>query len=206
MQGTRQAAAASAFLLKTNLIGEPTGVSNFLTLEECQTIIGSGDQNLDLTVAKTEDHNVHENLRRSEIAWLNPNGEHAWLFNRIKECMNEVNANWFGYNLIGFEGIQFTKYSFKKDQHSDFYSSHRDTTMLPGGTVRKLSFTVQLSDPETYAGGDVVLYTTLTDSTPIPRTRGSISFFPSYTIHEVIPLTQGTRYSLVGWAFGPAFV
>ena len=194
------------FLLKANLVGQPTGLNNFLTPEECKTIIGIGENHLELEVAKTEDHQVHENLRKSEISWFDPTSEHTWLFNKIRDCINDVNTNWFGYNLIGFERVQFTKYSHKKNGQPDFYSSHKDTALLPGGTIRKLSFTVQLSGSETYNGGDVVLYNTLTDSIPLSRGLGSISFFPSYTIHEVMPVTKGIRYSLVGWAYGPAFV
>lgn len=194
------------FLLRSNLVGQATSVNNFLTPEECKAIVGSGENNLDLQVAKTEDHQVHQDLRKSEISWLDPNGEHAWLFNRIRDCTNDINAHWFGYNLIGFEGIQFTKYSYNKDGHPDYYSSHKDTALLPGGTIRKLSFTIQLSDPETYDGGDVVLYSSLTDSLALTGALGSISFFPSYTIHEVRPVTKGIRYSLVGWCCGPAFI
>ena len=57
-----------------------------------------------------------------------------------------------------------------------------------------------------YDGGEVLLYNTLSDSITLSRALGSISFFPSYTIHEVLPVTRGTRYSLVGWVYGPAFV
>ena len=196
----------SFFLLRSNLVGQPTGLNTFLTPEECKTLISSGENNLELKVAKTEDHQVHQNLRKSEICWFNPDGVHAWLFNKIRDCMHDVNTQWFGYNLIGFEGIQFTKYSYNKNEDPDFYSSHKDTVLLPGGTIRKLSFTIQLSDPETYQGGDVVLYNSLIDSVTLSGALGSISFFPSYTIHEVKPVTQGTRYSLVGWACGPAFI
>jgi len=194
------------FLLKSNVVGQPTFVDGFLTPDECRSIIASGESHLDLNVAKTEDHQVHQNLRKSDIGWLDSNGEYAWLFNRIRDCVNAVNADWFRYDLIGFEGIQFTRYSSSKDGHPDFYSSHKDTALLPGGTVRKLSFTIQLTDPETYEGGDVVLYNSLIDTANLSRALGSISFFPSYTIHEVMPVTRGARYSLVGWACGPAFV
>jgi hypothetical protein len=54
----------SFFLLRSNLVGQPTGLNNFLTAEECKTIISSGENNLQLKVAKTEDHHVHENLRK----------------------------------------------------------------------------------------------------------------------------------------------
>lgn len=194
------------FLLKSNVVGQPTFLADFLTPEECRTLVGSGEGRLGLQVARTEDHGVHENLRKSEIGWLDSDGEYAWLFDRIRECTNAVNADWFRYDLIGFEGLQFTKYACNKDARPDFYSSHKDTALLPGGTVRKLSFTIQLSDPETYEGGDVVLYNSLIDTANLSRALGSISFFPSYTIHEVTPVTRGVRHSLVGWACGPAFV
>jgi PKHD-type hydroxylase len=192
-------------LLRPNPTGQPTCVNAFLTPQECQTLISSGENDLELQIAKTEDHQIHESLRKSQISWFDPNGANAWLFNRIRDCINEVNAHWFGYRLDGFEGIQFTKYSCNKNQQGDFYSSHKDTVMLPGGTVRKLSFTIQLSDPETYEGGEVILYNSLIDCAPLSRATGSMSLFPSYTIHEVRPVTKGIRYSLVGWCCGPAF-
>ena len=195
------------FNLRPDLVGQPTFVGNLLTPEECKAIISGGESNLQLEPGKTEGDQgqVRENLRKSEISWLTPDGEHRWLFDRIRDCINAVNSVWFRYTLVGFEGIQFTKYSNKGGQ-SDFYSSLTDTASLAGGNVRKLSFTIQLSDPETYSGGDVLLYSSLSDSASLSKTVGSISFFPSYTIHEVVPVTRGVRYSLVGWAVGPAFI
>ena len=193
------------FGLRSNLVGQPTFVASLLMPEECASIIGIGESTVRLHAGKTEDHRVHDNLRKSEIGWLNPDSELRWLFERVKACMNGVNSDWFRYDLTGFEGIQFTKYSSEGGE-GDFYSSHVDAASLPGGTVRKLSFTIQLSGPESYSGGDVVLYSSLIDSANLSRAIGSISFFPSYTIHEVLPVTRGVRYSLVGWACGPAFV
>jgi PKHD-type hydroxylase len=193
------------FSLRPNSLGQPTFVANLLTPEECASIIHAGETTVQLHTGKTEDHRVHENLRKSEIGWLNPDGDLRWLFAKVRDCVTAVNSDWFRYDLTGFEGIQFTKYSSKSDE-GDFYSSHVDTASLPGGTVRKLSFTIQLSAPDSYSGGDVVLYNSLIDSSNLSRAPGSISFFPSYTIHEVLPVTKGVRYSLVGWACGPAFV
>jgi len=190
------------FSLRSDSIGQPTFVPNLLTPEQCASIVKTGEVTVRLQAGKTEDHRVHETLRKSEIGWLNPESELRWLFDKVKECVNAVNADWFRYDLTGFEGIQFTRYSAQ----GDFYSSHVDTASLPGGAVRKLSFTIQLSDPDSYEGGEVVLYNSLIDSVTLSRTLGSISFFPSYSIHEVKPVTRGVRYSLVGWACGPAFV
>jgi PKHD-type hydroxylase len=192
------------FNLKPNLTGQPTFLANFLSEEQCKAIIDSCERNLQLHAGGTEDGRVHEELRSSEITWLTPDGEHRWLFEKIRDCMNSVNSDWFKYDLVGLEGIQFTKYASKAGR-SDFYSSHVDT-LSSNGTVRKLSFTIQLSDPESYGGGEVILYKSLIDSVALSKAVGSISFFPSYTIHEVVPVTKGVRYSLVGWGRGPAFV
>ena len=191
------------FHLRPNLPGQPTYVANLLTPEECQAIISGGERDLKLAPGRTDDEQIHETIRKSDIAWLSPEGEHRWLFDRIKDCINAVNADWFRYNLIGFEGIQFTKYSGKG---ADFYSSHTDLKSTQIGTIRKLSFSIQLSDPQTYDGGDVLLYESLTESATLKKNVGSITFFPSYTVHEVLPVTKGVRYSLVGWAHGPPFV
>jgi len=192
------------FNLRPDMTGQPTFVGNFLSEEQCKTIISSCETTLRLQAGETEDGQVHEHLRSSDISWLTPDSDHRWLFDKIRDCMNAVNSDWFRYNLVGFEGVQFTKYSYRAGR-SDFYSSHVDTTSS-NGTVRKLSFTIQLSDPESYSGGEVILYKSLIDSVAIGKAVGSISFFPSYTIHEVAPVTRGVRYSLVGWGRGPAFV
>jgi predicted 2-oxoglutarate/Fe(II)-dependent dioxygenase YbiX len=68
----------------------------------------------------------------------------------------------------------FLSLAFRRDEHPDYYSSHKDTALLPGGTVRKLSFTIQLSDPESYDGGQVVLYNSLTDCVALTKALGSI--------------------------------
>ncbi|MDQ2962369.1 MAG: 2OG-Fe(II) oxygenase [Pseudomonadota bacterium] len=191
------------FDLKPNLTGQPTCFAPLFTEEQCKALIDSCESNLQLQGGTVEDRRVIVSIRSSAIGWLSPEGEHRWLFDKIRDCMNVVNADWFRYDLAGFEGIQFTKYSYERGR-ADFYSSHVDT-IASEGTVRKLSFTVQLSDPDSYSGGDVVLYSSLIESASLSRAIGSITFFPSYMIHEVLPVTKGVRYSLVGWGRGPAF-
>jgi PKHD-type hydroxylase len=190
------------FLLRPALLGQ-VSVNDFLKPDECRSIVQAGERNLSMIAGTTEDHRA--SIRQSDIGWFDPDGEHQWLFERIRDCINDINRNWFGFNLLGFEGIQFTKYSHKNGV-GDYYQAHKDTRLYPGGTIRKLSFTIQLCDGDSYDGGDVVLYDSFTDSAPLSRALGSISFFPSYTIHEVTPVSTGVRYSLVGWACGPSFV
>ena len=81
-------------------------------------------------------------------------------------------------------------------------------TMEMWGKVRKISMTLNLSDPKTYEGGNLKL-----DLGPHVkgerykvfdkiRPQGSAIFFPSFTYHCVTPVTSGTRYSLVLWCLG----
>jgi predicted 2-oxoglutarate/Fe(II)-dependent dioxygenase YbiX len=70
---------------------------------------------------------------------------------------------------------------------------------------RKLTFILQLTDPDEYVGGDLIVYTHKEEER-MTRQQGSLIVFPSYTMHEVTELLSGTRYSLIGWVLGPEFV
>ena len=76
------------------------------------------------------------------------------------------------------------------------------------GKVRKISMTVNLTDPKNYDGGNLKF-----DLGPHTkenrfkicddiRPQGSAIVFPSFTYHCVTPVTRGTRYSLVLWCLG----
>ena len=77
--------------------------------------------------------------------------------------------------------------------------------------TRKLSVTVNLTDPKNYKGGNLKFdfgphsrdkrYYTCKEIRP----RGSIIVFPSFVNHMVTPVTKGTRYSLVMWNCGRMF-
>ena len=82
------------------------------------------------------------------------------------------------------------------------YGKHVDCSY--NTNIRKLSFTLQLSDPSDYDGGDLCLYFG-EDAEVIKREQGYVALFPSYVLHEVTPVTRGTRYSLVSWITGKPF-
>ena len=76
------------------------------------------------------------------------------------------------------------------------------------GKVRKISMTVNLTDPKNYKGGNLKFdlgphikqdrFKVCDDIRP----QGSAVVFPSFTYHCVTPVTSGTRYSLVIWFLG----
>ncbi len=87
------------------------------------------------------------------------------------------------------------------------YTSHK----YYWGKVRKISMTINLTEPDDYKGGDLKFdfgphmgrqrFKTCKEIRP----RGSIIVFPSFLHHQVTPVSEGTRYSLVMWSLGKPF-
>ena len=67
------------------------------------------------------------------------------------------------------------------------------------GLTRKLSMTIQLSDPSEYEGGDLIVNDKLINF----KTPGQAILFRSNLIHEVTPVTKGDRISLSYFIHGP---
>lgn len=172
-------------------------ISTAFSVEECDRVKKLGES-LDVTDAHVGYVQTTDNaIRATKVSWIKPEGgEASWLFNRITDLIHHANRSWFRYDLIGPENFQYTIYDV-----GSFYSEHTDTLQVDN-SCRKLSFTLQLSDPEEYQGGDVKIYH---GNEPIvfDKQIGSIYFFPSYMLHEVKPVTKGTRKALVGWVHGP---
>ena len=91
----------------------------------------------------------------------------------------------------------------------DFYNYHQDSghnIVEYEKETRKLSMTVQLSDPDTYEGGQFFFYNgNKEEEEPEIQKQGSILVFDSRMWHRVAPVTKGVRYSLVSWVLGPHF-
>ena len=144
--------------------------------------------------------------RKSGVAWLEPAGEHQWIFDKLDQVVRRANRV-YRYDLSGFtEDAQFTRY----DEPGAFYDWHQDG--LEGELAgRKLSLVVQLSDPAAYAGSDLELFGLSCDPEVAEawredlRAQGSVTVFPAFEFHRVTPLKKGHRYSLVCWIGGPPF-
>lgn len=140
-------------------------------------------------------------VRRSKVSWLSKTQDTAWLFEKLAHAASSLNAEFYGFDLTGFgEPLQLTNYD---QSDNGMYGWHQDYA----GRVaisRKLSLVLQLTDPSQYEGGNLQV---LTSGEPITvqKRRGLITAFPSYQLHQVTPVTQGSRQSLVAWISGPAF-
>lgn len=85
----------------------------------------------------------------------------------------------------------------------DGYGPHTDWSNR-SAKYRKLSMTVQLSNPDLYTGGDVGLMAG-PETFWISRSQGVGTVWPSWTLHEVCSVGSGERYSLTAWAHGSPY-
>ena len=162
---------------------------------------------------------LRKDLRNSKNAWIP--SEH-WIGGFIWHYIERANRENFLYDItnIDSESIQYTSYSV-----GQYYGWHTDSdlsihykpeeikeseTINPieylnktCESVRKISFVLQLSDPDDYEGGNLQLLASNGKPYFAPRKRGTIILFDSRTQHRVLKVTKGIRKSLVGWVVGP---
>lgn len=146
---------------------------------------------------------VDPSFRRSTVRWLScTDPALELLIRKIENMVLKANANAFGFDVSGFHELQFTEYSSDDEGTYNWHTDNnwkRDTPF-----DRKISMVIQLSDPESYTGGRLLL-----ENDPLPddvfRNQGDAIFFPSFNKHMVTPVKLGTRYSLVTWVHGPKF-
>jgi PKHD-type hydroxylase len=166
------------------------------TPDECQQIIDYGNSTAlknAVTVGVTD-------IRNSSINWIFPSTETSWIFEKITNHVKVMNDQFFKFDIFGLaEGLQFTEYQAPDNE----YRMHTDR--LFNSLTRKLSISIQLSDPSTYAGGDLCIFQE-ENPTILPKKQGTLIAFPSFMLHEVKKVEVGTRYSLVAWVTGKPFV
>jgi PKHD-type hydroxylase len=163
---------------------------------QCESIIKLGTKSLGHAEIGTG--TIDKKTRDSKTAWISPANGNEWIFQRLTNAILAINQHYFKFDLWGMaEGLQFTEYT----EPSGMYKPHVDC--MYKGVIRKLSLSVQLSDPNDYEGGDFVINNGI--ERILPKEQGTLIAFPSYVLHGVKPVTKGTRYSLVAWMTGPQF-
>ena len=78
------------------------------------------------------------------------------------------------------------------------YGSHADDPLMQGLRT-DVSFTLFLSDPESYDGGELVIEGASGEDA-VKLVAGSLIAYPSTALHHVAEVTRGERLAAVGWA------
>jgi PKHD-type hydroxylase len=176
---------------------------NAFTPAELDQIEAYGDRMAadEATVAAGKtDEVVLEKIRVTRTAWLQPTAESAWIYDRLQKAIQILNDRVYQFDLSGFsDPFQYSIYHGSENGHYDW---HVDQGNIK--TRRKLSISVQLTDPSHYEGCDLQFHAGNRIEVGM-RDRGALIAFPSYVLHRVTPCTKGTRKALVAWATGPQF-
>lgn len=118
----------------------------------------------------------------------------------ISRAIRQINDEYWKLNISHID-LTFDSPSICKYEKGGLFNWHIDATT--NSSTRKLAFTMQLSDPNDYEGGDLQFFDG--DKTRLNlelRNKGTIIIFPSFVWHRITPITKGTRYALVGWVHG----
>jgi PKHD-type hydroxylase len=77
------------------------------------------------------------------------------------------------------------------------YGTHVDDALM-GGLRTDMSFTLFLTDPANYDGGELVIETPDAEN-EVKLAAGGLVLYPTTTLHRVNEVTRGERLAVVGW-------
>jgi PKHD-type hydroxylase len=167
---------------------------NIFTPEECQKIIDIEGDFFESTDSAISEENARDYVKKHFRSLTNKFvltiPENEWILSRAMERINKVNNSFYKFSFEKLVGTMVARYSEK-----DFFDWHID--QVTHDDMSKLSFTVFLTKPEEYEGGQLKFKPDMPDISP---EQGRIVIFPSYMPHCITPVTRGTRHALVGWA------
>lgn len=145
------------------------------------------------------DGKTNSEIRRSKVFFIPMGADTSWLYDKIGRFIADSNQKHFGFDITALQNIQYTEYH---EKDSGTYGDHLDWAPRTI-TARKLSMSIQLTEGTDYKGGDLHLKFNSLDPKIASREKGDGILFPSWILHGVTPVTQGTRKSLVIWVEGP---
>jgi len=173
----------------------------------------------ELSESKLHGDVLDKEKRNSRNTWI---PTYHWIAGFLWHYVEMANRENFLYDIRNIDGenLQYAHYGV-----GEYYKWHNDagianlyTPKARGNRgieiaqdhlntqaelVRKLSFTLQLSDPEDYEGGQVQFLDENGRTYFAPKRRGALVLFDSRTQHRVLKVTKGVRKSIVGWVVGP---
>lgn len=191
-------------------------IKNFITAAECNDIVRSIVISKDAIDAQLRGGALNNTIRKTDIYTLN-NHQKILYENRFDEFRGEI-ERFFSCSLTSSTDVQALGY-----EHGDFYLRHSDDSSelrnKHGETVgfkcvaptRKLTtvlFTTSHTSTEVVEGcfsGGELLFNYLMDEeghtiTLRPQAGDMVVFLSNpYFSHEVLPITDGFRLTLVQW-------
>ncbi len=168
-----------------------------LSDDQIKNILDIAHQQPELEARTFASRDVVSDIRVSAIRWVSSPELQELLWSYVRRA----NYDAFNIDVDNNAEMQFTEYHASAGGHYDW---HQDVHWNGQADIdRKLSVTVQLSDADSYEGGDFEFDEVTTNADF--RSKGTVLVFPSYLRHRVLPIRRGTRQSLVAWFTGPCW-
>jgi PKHD-type hydroxylase len=160
-----------------------------LALENAELSVGGG---------------AYDSIRETKVAWVARNPRTEFFHRRLEEAVLALNARFFRFDLSGLADFQYALYGGPEGGHFDWHKDYGRDPSDPGREPRKLTLSLQLSEPADYDGCELQVRAGHQIDIA-PKERGTLVAFPANVLHQVTPITRGQRRSLVIWAVGPEF-
>ena len=186
--------------------GEWCYFKNYVDKETCDKIIR------DVQILPTQEarvgkknENVNSSVRRTKIKFIHAGDwRFQYIFDLFWKTAISANDDFFLFHISRLNFVQFAEYNSNELAE---YKPHHDVFWLNDDAVyhRKLSAMIQLSDENSYDGGNFEIVDPSVSLTPLAediRKQGTILYIPSFIKHQVTQVTRGVRYSLVAWFEG----
>ena len=124
--------------------------------------------------------------------------ETQWIFDKIAAAVGTANAEYYKFDLLGItHSLQLLHYKASENGHYDWHIDCGEGS----AATRKISLSIPLTERNVYEGGNLEINNNGNDMKAIDE-QGSITFFPSYLLHRVSPVTSGERWVIVVWVHG----
>lgn len=175
------------------------------------------EDQLESSTVSTE--KVVKSTRNSTNTWIDTS---HWIAGFIWHYAMRANRENFLYDIAGIDGESMQLTNYAKGEYYKWHvdsglSNHYKPMSVENSTkwepidfvnsgaesIRKISFTLQLSDYTEYTGGEFQLIDDTDRLYMAPKQKGMLIFFDSRSKHRVRTVTSGVRKSLVGWIVGP---
>lgn len=186
-------------------------VANAFTKEEIERIHSlshsfNSVQGYIMKNGENNDRNVDSDYRSSRVSWILLNKNTSWIYDKVLKIATELNSKVWMYDILSIEKLQYSVYESEENGHYDWHIDSTCIGLASNASTqpewRKLSISVQLSDPSEYDGGELEFLVSRS-ATQAPKDLGAMIAFPSFLLHRVNPVTRGKRVSLVAWISGP---
>ena len=78
---------------------------------ECEAVMEIGEKQLFEQATIGKERKIYKKVRKGTVSWIPVSDETSWIYERVSNCINNLNRDYFKFDLEGFsQDFQFTKY------------------------------------------------------------------------------------------------